>query len=70
MKNSLLTPLSPPPGESKKLDLVQRYDKLKDKPGQLDRAIEKRRRRTANKDHRFLPYNRRSAGGGVDADAE
>ncbi|KAJ4783877.1 hypothetical protein LUZ62_035123 [Rhynchospora pubera] len=37
--------------------LVQKYNELKD-AGKLDAFIEKRRRKNASKDHRYMPYRR------------
>ncbi|KAJ3692709.1 hypothetical protein LUZ60_011804 [Juncus effusus] len=37
--------------------LVQKYDELKEE-GKLDKYIEKKRRKNASKDHRFMPYRR------------
>lgn len=43
--------------EIRKQRLLQKYDSLK-ATGQLDSYIEKRRKRNAAKDHRFMPYRR------------
>ncbi|KAI7861807.1 hypothetical protein BDF14DRAFT_246659 [Spinellus fusiger] len=44
--------------EKRKLDLVDRYNKLGQKD--MDKILEKRRKRNANKDHRRVPFSRRS----------
>ncbi|OAD67881.1 hypothetical protein PHYBLDRAFT_118022, partial [Phycomyces blakesleeanus NRRL 1555(-)] len=44
--------------EKRKLDLVDRYNKLGKK--NMDKILEKRRKRNATKDHRRVPFSRRS----------
>ncbi|KAL8141664.1 hypothetical protein V2J09_014696 [Rumex salicifolius] len=43
--------------EVRKQKLIQKYESLKD-AGKLDAYIEKRRKRNASKDQRFMPYRR------------
>eukprot|EP00128_Syssomonas_multiformis_P014208 Colp12_sorted_trinity150504_noHs@33654 len=43
--------------DERKLELISTYHKLKEQ-GRLDKVVEKRRRKNANKDHRFMPYER------------
>ncbi|KAI8991596.1 hypothetical protein BDF20DRAFT_845435 [Mycotypha africana] len=45
--------------EKRKLDLMDRYEKLGEK--KVDRILEKRRKRNAAKDKKHLPFKRRSA---------
>lgn len=47
--------------ELKKMELVETYNKLKQagQEGKIDKLIEKRRQKNANKDHRQMPYARR-----------
>lgn len=45
--------------EKRKLDLMDRYEKLGAKS--VDRILEKRRKRNTTKDRKHLPFNRRSA---------
>lgn len=42
-----------------KLELVEKYQSLK--PAERDRALERRRKKNATKEHRHVPYARRSA---------
>lgn len=44
--------------EKKKLELVGKYEELK-RTGQLETYMDKRRKRNAAKDHRYLPMGRR-----------
>eukprot|EP01134_Creolimax_fragrantissima_P004966 CFRG4966T1 len=44
--------------EQKRLDLVAKFNHLKDK-GELDKYLEKRRKKNTSKDHRYVPYQRR-----------
>mmetsp|Transcript_11711 Transcript_11711/g.18381 ORF Transcript_11711/g.18381 Transcript_11711/m.18381 type:complete len:286 (+) Transcript_11711:288-1145(+) len=46
--------------DQRTLDLVKRYEELKGKKGKLDDVVSKRRKRVAQKDHRYVPYERRS----------
>jgi ribosomal RNA-processing protein 36 len=46
--------------EKRKLELVDKYNQLGDKS--MDRILEKRRKRNANKDHKRVPFVRRSGG--------
>ncbi|CAL1401159.1 unnamed protein product [Linum trigynum] len=48
--------------EIKKQRLVDKYNKLK-ATGKLESFIEKRRKKNASKDHRFMPYRRPSSTG-------
>lgn len=48
--------------EVRAAELVARYEELK-KGGKLEQYMEKRRRRNAAKDHRFIPSERRAGGG-------
>ncbi|KAI8818546.1 uncharacterized protein EV422DRAFT_498750 [Fimicolochytrium jonesii] len=43
----------------KKMELVEKYKSMKEKD--IDKLLEKRRKKNAAKERRFLPYNRRSA---------
>lgn len=43
--------------ERKRQELVQRYQELK-ASGKLQKAIEKRRKKNAQKDHRYIPSAR------------
>ncbi len=47
--------------EFKKLELVSKFNQLKDKNISMDKFLEKRRKKNAAKDHRGMPYKRRSA---------
>ncbi|KAJ2478109.1 hypothetical protein IWW56_003933, partial [Coemansia sp. RSA 2131] len=42
----------------KDLEVAQKFNKLKGS-AKLDKFMEKRRKRNANKDHRNMPYQRR-----------
>ncbi|ORX57598.1 DUF947-domain-containing protein [Hesseltinella vesiculosa] len=44
--------------EKRKLELMDKYSQLGEKS--VDRILEKRRKKNANKDHRHLPFKRRS----------
>ncbi|KNC75217.1 hypothetical protein SARC_12252 [Sphaeroforma arctica JP610] len=44
--------------EQKKLEMVAKFNQLKEK-GELDRYLEKRKKKNTSKDHRYVPYNRR-----------
>ncbi|SAL95450.1 hypothetical protein [Absidia glauca] len=46
--------------EKRKLELVDKYNQLGDKS--MERILEKRRKRNANKDHKRVPFVRRSGG--------
>lgn len=48
--------------EKRKRELVAKYEELKASGG-LDKFMEKRRRKNASKDHRYLPGTRRAGGG-------
>lgn len=43
--------------EQRKLELVEKYEELKSS-GRLDKFMEKRRKKNAAKDHRYLPASR------------
>ncbi|CAO3635168.1 unnamed protein product [Cunninghamella echinulata] len=45
--------------EKRKLELMDKFNQLGEK--NMDRVLEKKRKRNANKDHRRLPFKRRSA---------
>lgn len=49
--------------EKRRLELEDRYEQLA-KEGKLEKALAKKRRRNAAKDHVWLPRSRRSAVGG------
>ena len=44
--------------DMKKLELVDKYNKLKES-GKVEDYMGKRRKKTATKDHRYVPYERR-----------
>ena len=44
--------------EQRRLELVAKYEELK-KAGRLDKFMEKRRKKNAAKDHRYVPSQRR-----------
>lgn len=44
--------------EQRRLELVSKFDELK-KSGRLDKFMEKRRKKNAAKDHRYVPSQRR-----------
>ncbi|KAG0499068.1 hypothetical protein HPP92_003759 [Vanilla planifolia] len=48
--------------EIRERKLIKKYNELK-AAGKLDSFIEKRRKKNASKDHRYLPYRRPTAGG-------
>lgn len=48
--------------EKRKRELVAKYEELKS-AGKLDKYMEKRRKKNAAKDHRYLPSSRRPMGG-------
>jgi ribosomal RNA-processing protein 36 len=48
--------------EKKKRELLAKYEELKSGGG-LDKFMEKRRKKNAAKDHRYLPSGRRAGGG-------
>eukprot|EP00952_Eustigmatos_sp_NYUAD-ZCMA_P009892 40771-Eustigmatos_ZCMA.PRE.1 len=50
--------------ERRRLELEDRYEELA-KQGKLEKALEKKRKRNAAKDHRWLPRTRRRAEGAV-----
>ena len=50
---------APGAGDERKLNLIAQYEELKSK-GTVDKVVEKQRRRQASKDHRFMPYARRT----------
>jgi hypothetical protein len=45
--------------EKRKIELMDKYQKLGEK--NVDRILEKRRKRNSTKDRKHLPFNRRSA---------
>ncbi|KAI9199608.1 uncharacterized protein BJ171DRAFT_427564, partial [Polychytrium aggregatum] len=45
--------------DAKKLELVSKFKNMS--PKEVDKVLEKRRKRNAAKEHRFMPYERRSA---------
>ncbi|KAL1914375.1 uncharacterized protein VTP21DRAFT_8955 [Calcarisporiella thermophila] len=45
--------------DEKKLELVERFNELKKDPKAIEKAIEKRRKRNAAKEHRRMPFKRR-----------
>ncbi|KAJ3027438.1 rRNA biogenesis protein rrp36 [Rhizophlyctis rosea] len=45
----------------KELELKEKFDSLKAKGGDLDKFLEKRRRKNTSKEARYMPYKRRSA---------
>ncbi len=49
-------------GDYKKLELVQRYEEIKERGGSVEKFLEKRRKKNAAREHRLMPYERRSAG--------
>ena len=49
--------------EQRRLELLAKYQELQ-AAGKLDAFLEKRRKRNAAKDHRYLPSSRRGSGGG------
>lgn len=52
------TPFFLKDSDKRKLELVAKYQQLQ-KKGKLDRYMEKRRKRNASKDHRYVPGGRR-----------
>jgi ribosomal RNA-processing protein 36 len=48
--------------EQRRLELVAKYEELKGS-GKLEKYLEKRRKKNAAKDHRYLPSTRRGGGG-------
>ena len=46
--------------EFKKLELVQNYKEMAAKGQDMDKLLEKRRKKNATKDHKLVPYKRRS----------
>lgn len=48
--------------EQRRLELLAKYEELQ-ASGKLDKFLEKRRKKNAAKDHRYLPSTRRQAGG-------
>ncbi|PKI65307.1 hypothetical protein CRG98_014271 [Punica granatum] len=51
--------------EIRKQRLIKKYHSLKEE-GKLEAFIEKKRRKNASKDHRYMPYRRTSHGGQED----
>lgn len=51
--------------EKRRVELLDRYEHLA-KEGRLGKALEKKRKRNAAKDHRWLPRSRREEGQGGD----
>ena len=49
--------------EQRRLELLAKYEELQ-ASGKLDKFLEKRRKKNAAKDHRYLPTGRRGGGGG------
>jgi ribosomal RNA-processing protein 36 len=48
-------------GDYKRLELVQRYEEIKERGGSVEKFLEKRRKKNAAREHRMMPYERRSA---------
>ncbi|RKO90042.1 hypothetical protein BDK51DRAFT_43537 [Blyttiomyces helicus] len=46
-------------GDVKRLELVEKFKQLGEKD--IDKALQKRRKKNASREHRFMPYKRRSA---------
>ena len=58
MVNMLTIPLT---AKIKELELKEKFDNLKAKGKDLDKYLEKRRKKNASREKRFMPYKRRSA---------
>ena len=57
----LRSPTNKPTAELKKLERISKFNKIRDEGGEakVKEYIAKRRKRNAQKDHRYVPYERR-----------